>query len=590
MIVGENNIGKSNFLAALALIFSPDTSNSSRQLQIEDIWNGWKQLNTLPTVLIQVTLTGFTTVKEKALVAKWLINSPDELKARITYEYRPIIQMDDIPNELSTENYEWTIYGGEKERERIDYRDLGQIRLELLPALRDAQRELSRGGQRRFGRLISRFKTDDFENGIDRSKFDVERAVKVMNRRLERAQPVASAQTQLNQRLSQISGPTNTQEATFTPSDLGFDDLVKNLQVYIGNSTQVPQSVEFNGLGYNNLLYIGALLTDFYRRREITNLQSSITLPLVAIEEPEAHLHPHLQKFLNRYFATNDDGQVIVTTHSTHITSSVSPEHIVVLYHSEQGITATNIGKLFSSAAPEQRYLRSLQRYLDATKSTMFFANKVLLVEGISEAILLPVIAKKCYDIDLNDKGVSVVSIQGTGFATFLQLFGPNALKIKCAVLTDSDPPKSENPTQNYDPEKDHFPLTTADPEYQPDISVINLQTTMEQEKQGFVRVFYNLKTLEHDIAIINDRVLIQQSLEIARQISTKITQPQVDETMAQPDLKNFSKALLRTVSGSKGAFAQALAEKLSEDETRFMVPQYIQDAFTFLGLITPEP
>ena len=178
MIVGENNIGKSNLLAALAIIFSPDASNSSRQLQVEDIWNGWKQLNTLPTVLIQVTLTGFASVNEKALIAKWLINSPDELKARITYEFRPIIEIDDIPNELPIENYEWTIYGGEKERERIDYRDLGQIRLELLPALRDAQRELSRGGHRRFGRLISRFKTEEFDSGEDRSKFNVERAVR----------------------------------------------------------------------------------------------------------------------------------------------------------------------------------------------------------------------------------------------------------------------------------------------------------------------------------------------------------------------------------------------------------------------------
>ena len=71
-------------------------------------------------------------------------------------------------------------------------------------------------------------------------------------------------------------------------------------------------------------------------------------------------------------------------------------------------------------------HLRSLQRHLDATKSTLLFAKSVLLVEGISEAILLPVIAKKCYGIDLNDKGVSVVSVQGTGFAPFLQLFGCN--------------------------------------------------------------------------------------------------------------------------------------------------------------------
>lgn len=589
IVVGENNIGKSNLLSALSLIFSPDASNNSRRLQSDDIWNGWRQLDHLPIVRVKIILTGFQVDEEKALVAKWLINSPNELKAQITYEYRPVAgeETETMPDALPMDNYEWVIYGGEIEREKIDFRDLGQIRLELLHALRDAEREIALGGHRRFGRLISRFKTERFDEESNTDKQRVQRATRLLNKRLERTQPVADAQAQLNQRLESISGLSNKQDATFVPSDLSYDDLIKNLQVFINNPGQQPHNVELNGLGYNNLLYISALLTDFYKRRTLSGTQG-ITLPIVAIEEPEAHLHPHLQKFLNYYFANSGDGQVIVTTHSTHIASSVSPEHIVALYRDLEGnICATNVGKSFPNNAESRRNFNLLRRHLDATKSTLFFARSVLLVEGLSEALLVPIIAKYCFDIDLDDKGVSIVSVHGTSFLAFIELFGPAIIRKKCAVLADSDPP----PDNTVDPPRDRFPLTTQDRDYQPNQGIINLQSLMTTEKPEFVQVFTNLKTLEHDLIVANsgNRNIIENALDLSVTLSTRITQPKVDIAKSKTDIKEFSQAVLATISEAKGAFAQALAEQIvtsNDPKTGFLVPDYIKQAFAFLGLI----
>lgn len=108
----------------------------------------------------------------------------------------------------------------------------------------------------------------------------------------------------------------------------------------------------------------------------------------LAIEEPEAHLHPAMQykflKFLNENKKEKKVRQIFVTTHSTHITSAVSLDEIICL-HNEGG--ETNVGypkKVFLNGDGTEniKSKKYVQRFLDATKSDMLFAQKVLFVEG----------------------------------------------------------------------------------------------------------------------------------------------------------------------------------------------------------------
>jgi len=593
VLVGENNIGKTNFLRALALIFSPNATSLSRHLELDDIWMHWhrgscvggegaeEQTHTtpeetdvpkgLPVVTIQVTIAGLETVEEKALVAKWLVNSKTELKARVTYQYRPVTQPEGkIPSVLPIDNYEWVIYGGEVEREQIDFRDLARIRLELLPALRDAEREMSRGSRRLVGNLVSRFKPDGYDTSEQPDRIRVDEALAALNESLEKAKPIAQSEKQLNAQLGEVAGQSNKQSAVIKPFRQEFDDLARNLRVLVGPQQGLERDIELNGLGYNNLLYVAALLTDFYQRRKLRG-PKGITLPVVGIEEPEAHLHPHLQKLLNRYFASRGKGQAIVTTHSTHVSSSVDPSHIVVLHRSTVGdIRATSVGQLFEGSKSLQRQLEALARYLDATRSTLFFGKSVMLVEGLAEAVLLPVISKHVLKFDIDDKGISIVAVGGVGFRPFARLFGRERIQRRCAVLTDSDPGH------------DCFPLVKAEG-YSPSRRVINLEKDLPMESDGYVRVFSNLKTLEHDIIVAGNRQLVTLALERAIDLSDRITRPAVQTAMDKQSIAAFSRCVLQVVSDAKGAFAQALAAAIAAEPDSFTVPGYITDAFGFL-------
>ena len=109
-------------------------------------------------------------------------------------------------------------------------------------------------------------------------------------------------------------------------------------------------------------------------------------------------------------------------------------------------MTFTNDGTAAtSSCVPKQaanlnkREAGDLDRYLDATRSTLLYARKVMLVEGPAELFLIPVLIKQVMNIDLDSCGISVVPIYGTHFEVYAKLFGEDALRKKCVIVCDGD-------------------------------------------------------------------------------------------------------------------------------------------------------
>jgi hypothetical protein len=210
-----------------------------------------------------------------------------------------------------------------------------------------------------------------------------------------------------------------------------------------------------NGLGYNNLLFMALILAKIQIESSSVMGDNAKVFSVLAIEEPEAHLHPSLQSQFLRFLKRNLEEkrqvrQIFITTHSTHITSAVGLDTLICLYHDDKDFQVGYPAKVFEAGTPADKSSRIyVERFLDATKSNMLFADRVILVEGLSEQLLLPCFARYLgLEDELTNKHVCILSVNSRTFKHFLKLYAyhhedrPFAINKKIVCITDADPSK----------------------------------------------------------------------------------------------------------------------------------------------------
>ncbi|MGD0573414.1 MAG: AAA family ATPase [Sedimentisphaerales bacterium] len=203
------------------------------------------------------------------------------------------------------------------------------------------------------------------------------------------------------------------------------------------------------GLGSQNLLFIAAELLNLKR-------QNWTGLRLALIEELEAHLHPQAQlrviEFFEEFIKQNKGVQIILTTHSPNLASKVELDNLIICHDKRAFPMRKKLTEL-----EDDDYV-FLERFLDVTKANLFFAKGVILVEGWSEELLLPVLAKKV-GIDLTQKGVSIINVGNMAFLRYAKIFrrkDGQEMNVPIAVITDLDvKPEDENITSNGKTQKE---------------------------------------------------------------------------------------------------------------------------------------
>ena len=191
-----------------------------------------------------------------------------------------------------------------------------------------------------------------------------------------------------------------------------------------------------NGLGYNNLINIYMLI-------KLKELRKGKDFRILCLEEPEAHLHPAMQYKLFKFLRNLDEEnklnqQIFVTTHSSNISAVAGIDNMYMLDYSRGKDSNCRQQSLEEHFSTKQDAKRHLTKFLDVTRSDMLFADRVILVEGIAEKLLLPLFMNRC-GYSYEDGHISIVEIGGKHFEHFIELFNGNAVNKKVLCITDKD-------------------------------------------------------------------------------------------------------------------------------------------------------
>lgn len=612
LLVGENGCGKSTVIDAIRVLMN-ESEYSRHGVSPEDFYNSYNLES--PQIADCIHISGIFSDLSESQKVEYLTWLTESFEAKLNIEIQHTLNM--------RNHYKQRRWGGVSSNSIFDWEPLNSIQCVYLPALRDAERSLKSGRGSRLARLIANLSADDLKDKRNKSELmPLEKDLRDFNESAGKEKEITRANELINSSLEDAAGVVYGQKTQIQFNTLTYERIIESLQLLfapeIGDTGTAFRSLFENSLGYNNLIYIATILAEF------EGLKERYTTPrILLIEELEAHLHPQLQikllKFLQKQ-ADEYDIQVIITTHSISLASTVPVESIISFNHTNVGYVATSL----CNCGLTNDAKNFINRWLDATKSTLLFSKGNIFVEGIAETIIVPKLASiylekqqalgKCKVKNLEEVGISVINMNGIYFQYFMQLYNGYQLIIpardeqetkkdykerldkfikktsylpteysktekipeRCAALTDNDPSDDEKPSKDEHIEGNNPHLYYGD---------------QLKEMTSNCRVFVNEKTFEYDLALEshrNAKIMLEIILDrlstdgpIKKQAEQYIRDMEdVAEIVDDSEMAAF---ILKQIDSSyigKGLFAQLLYDKIGN---QFDIPSYISDAIDFV-------
>ena len=624
VIVGENNIGKTNFIKALQLILDPTLSDDDRMLSESDFNNSLHNpMENNEEILIQIYISNYrnnTAVMTMLADATVLDDNGNEVLL-LSYKFFPNV------DEFGKKEYQYEVYMKNNLSRKFGSRERKYLNLKVIKALRDVETELRNSKKSPVKKMLDEYRIS--KNILE----NIANEYKQCGDRVLNLDEINDMTMHINERFSEILG-NHDYDISLQAMEVDPAKVLGSLKMLMAN-----RSVTDSSLGLDNILYITLVLqmltdktvpsfiagseyadlllkdnSEILNECYVSNANGNYTLKpdldeenrtqlytfmsdnrygnnavtLLAIEEPEAHLHPVYQRLIYKDVINRNGFPILLTTHSTHITS-VSPIKSLVHLHQVAGSTVAH--STASMPMIEGEFL-DVERYLDVKRGEIFLGKGVLLVEGIAEEYIIPKMAEMIGK-PLDEKGIVVCNINCTNFKPYMKML--NSLGIPYSVITDGDfytinenGVEEEESNRNYHVmEKDvkeneitgSLGIENAERIFDaPEISVPEGRDKVTCfSEQGY---FIGKYTFEIDM-------MEQTSTKNGKQVFIDTYNRLVNSTQKQNNFKRqledqdyeFCLRRIEDLNVGKGRFAQIFSEKCIEDNC----PEYVKKAIEYV-------
>lgn len=429
VMVGTNNAGKTSILKALQLALG----DYSRYLTDEDFYISTDEGKSNEILVdLRIVPVGTNGKRDKIFNEQWATEFGDKIRstsdgyqflALRTRSCANLIKGGFDTLRYSLEKWEgmesWL--KGQNKESKISSRLLC-LPMIAIEAQRDIHQEL-RERSSFVGKILA---------GINYDKEEVEaleELIKEVNAQaISKSGELSSLRSQLNSLTRSFAGSGN---AELTPFPKKVRDLSKNFTVHFGDSEEQSFSMEYHGMGtrsWASMLTVKAF-TEIAKKKHETEAEPFF--PIIAAEEPEAHLHPNAQKTLYRQLSETD-GQIIVSTHSPYLAGMTDISNIRSIRRTPDGCVAS---RLLHEITTEEKNI--LTREITNKRADMIFSRAVILCEGVTEEQILPAMFEIYANASLHELGISCISVGGKTYSPFIKL--ACSLGIPTYVLSDND-------------------------------------------------------------------------------------------------------------------------------------------------------
>ena len=416
LIIGANDVGKINLLYALRILF--DKSISEHDLELNDSdYNAYSNADT-----IEITAT-ICDVTEDCLLSTFGGAIKD---GSVIIRY------------TNSKNGQYSIWMGYNEEVLAEYptrQYIKRLNMQYVDTNRDLFKFLKQERMQILQILKELLKEEQKEADEEKTK-GIQNALNEINNQINSLNYVLSALENVNTELAELSADNEDQKIRFIAGESDAGKLLDNLTLSFSTGNNL---LSIGGDGRNNQIFLATWIAK-------QNIQKNVDhVTFYAVEEPEAHLHPHQQRKLSTYIQEKFGEQIFITTHSSHIAAKFTPANILRLYTLKKKTYAASGG--CSDILKE--VFENFGYRMNVLSAECFFASGVFLVEGVSEVLFYTALSN-AINVDLDRLNITILSVEGVGFKPYIAVC--DALNIPWVMRTDNDvfAKPSKKPEKNY--------------------------------------------------------------------------------------------------------------------------------------------